>query len=91
MKNLIQFIILSIVDKPDEFKLTEEKTESGFINYLVKLAPEDMGKVIGKKGKIIRAIRNLIRTKAFREGQKVIFTLEEDQDFQPTPEKTPDF
>lgn len=77
MKELIKFIITSIIDKPKEFSLKEEKTESGFTNYVLSVDPEDMGKVIGKRGQIIKAIRTLIRTKALREGKKVIFTLKE--------------
>jgi len=77
VKTLITFIITAIIDKPKEFKLKEETTESGFKNYLISVAEEDMGKVIGKRGQIIKAIRTLVRTKAIKENKKVILTLEE--------------
>ena len=77
MKNLIKYIITSIIDKPKEFSLKEEKTESGFTNYIINVDPEDMGKVIGKRGQIIKAIRILVRTKALKKEKKVILTLEE--------------
>jgi predicted RNA-binding protein YlqC (UPF0109 family) len=77
MKKLISYLITSIVDQPDKFCLKEETTDSGYTNYLIKVAPEDMGKVIGKRGQIIQALRTIIRAKAFKEGQKVILTLEE--------------
>lgn len=79
MKDFILFLISSIVDNPDKIQLKEEKTESGFINYLLKVAPGDIGRIIGKKGQIIKAIRNLIRIKAYRDGKKVIFTLQEEE------------
>lgn len=77
MKELIEFLVTSIVDHPDKFSLKEEATESGYTNYLIKVAPEDMGKVIGKRGQIIQALRTIVRAKAFKSGQKVILTLEE--------------
>lgn len=77
MKDLIAYLITSIVDDPDKFSLQEEITESGYTNYLIRVAPEDMGKVIGKRGQIIQALRTLVRAKAFKEGQKAILTLEE--------------
>lgn len=77
MKTLISYLITSIVDQPDKFSLKEEITDSGYTNYLIKVAPEDMGKVIGKGGQIIQALRTIIRAKAFKEGQKAILTLEE--------------
>ena len=78
MKSLIKYIITSIIDKPKEFTLKEEKTESGFTNYIISVDPEDMGRVIGKRGQIIKAVRTLINTKALKEGKKVIFNLKED-------------
>ena len=78
MKALIKFIITSIIDKPKEFSLKEEETESGFINYIIKVDPEDMGRIIGKRGQIIKAVRTLIRTKALKENKKAILTLKED-------------
>jgi len=78
MKLLIKFIVTSIIDKPKEFSLKEQKTESGFINYIITVSQEDMGKVIGKRGQIIKSIRTLVRTKALKEGKKVILTLNEE-------------
>ena len=78
MKKLIKFILTSIVDKPKKVKIKKILTESGFSQYTAQVAPEDMGKVIGRDGKIIHAIRTLIKTKAIKENKKVIFTLQED-------------
>lgn len=77
MNKLINYLVTSIVDQPDKFSLKEEVTASGYTNYLIRVAPEDMGKVIGKRGQIIQALRTLVRAKAFKEGKKVILTLEE--------------
>ena len=76
MKSLLKFIVKSIVDKPDEVKLQEEKGE-GFVNLKLSVAQEDMGKVIGKKGKIIKAIRTLMKVPAIKQNLRVNVELQE--------------
>lgn len=79
MKQLIKFIISSIVANPSEVKLEESKNnQTGFTQLTLTVAPEDIGKVIGKKGKIIKAIRDLVKVKAIIKGEKVILNLKED-------------
>ena len=73
MKELIEFIAKSIVDKPEEVKVTEVPGEDGIILRL-EVAPEDTGKVIGKDGKIANAMRTLLRVAAIRKGTRA--TLE---------------
>jgi len=73
MKDLIEYIAKSIVDKPDEVKVTEESTEDGVVLRL-EVAPEDTGKVIGKEGRIAKAMRTLLRVAAIRKGTRA--TLE---------------
>jgi len=73
MKELIEYIAKSIVDKPDEVTVTEVPAEDGVILRL-EVAPEDTGKVIGKDGKIANAMRTLLRVAAIRKGTRA--TLE---------------
>jgi predicted RNA-binding protein YlqC (UPF0109 family) len=73
MKELIEYIAKSIVDKPEEVRVTEEATEGGIILRL-EVAPEDTGKVIGKEGRIAKAMRTLLRVAAIRKGTRA--TLE---------------
>lgn len=73
MKELIEYIAKSIVDKPDEVKVTEEQVEDGII-FRLEVAPEDTGKVIGKEGRIAKAMRTLLRVAAIRKGTRA--TLE---------------
>lgn len=75
MQDLIKFLITSIINKKDKFTLTESQMENGLTNYVVGVDPLDMGRVIGKKGKIISALRTLVRTRALKEGKKVLLTL----------------
>lgn len=76
MKDSLVFIIKSIVDKPEEVDVIEEENQ-GIVNFTIKVSQEDMGKIIGKEGKVIRAIRNVMRIPAVGEGKKIYITLSE--------------
>ncbi len=76
MKDTLQFIISSIVDAPDSVKIDEQE-EDGIINFTVTVAKEDMGKVIGKEGKVIRSIRNIMKIKAMKHDARINITLAE--------------
>lgn len=76
MKDLLKFIVQSLVEHPRKVKIEEREGNDGF-TYSIKPDPSDMGKIIGKQGKIIKAIRTLIRTRAIKEGKRVQIVLEE--------------
>ncbi|HZK86653.1 MAG TPA: KH domain-containing protein [Syntrophomonas sp.] len=70
MKELVEFIARALVDKPEDVKVTETDGERSLIIEL-RVAPEDMGKVIGKQGKIAQSIRTLTKATAAKEGKRV--------------------
>ena len=74
MKELLEIIVKEIVDNPDQVKI-EEIEENGLISLMITVAPDDMGKVIGKGGKIIKAIRNIIKIKAIKEQKRIMVNL----------------
>ena len=74
MKKLLEFITKSIVDNPKDVKISEVKDPSGILLLNLKVNQEDMGKVIGREGNIIKAIRNVLRVKAVKEN--IRFSLE---------------
>lgn len=74
MKKTLQYIVEAIVDSPKEVEITEDAT-SEIINFTIKVAPSDMGRVIGKNGKVIRSIRNVIRIPAIKQNKKINITL----------------
>lgn len=76
MKDTLHFIITSIVDNPDAVAI-EEREEDGIINLIVTVAKEDMGKVIGKEGKVIRSIRNIMKIKAMKHNVRINVSLAE--------------
>ena len=63
MKGLLEVIAKSLVDNPDEVVVTEKETEKGLVLEL-KVAPSDMGKVIGKQGRIAKAILSVVKAAA---------------------------
>ena len=67
MKELIEYIAKAIVDNPDEVRVREEEQGDTFIYYL-EVAESDMGKVIGKQGRIANAMRALLKVAAARQG-----------------------
>jgi hypothetical protein len=76
MKNLIEFILNHIVDHPEDVKVEESEDERGFV-YTIHVNPEDMGKVIGKQGRVIQSIRQLAKVRAVKENVHAYITIAE--------------
>ncbi len=79
MKDLVEYLIKSLVTKPEKVKITEE-VDNEIINFQVKVDEEDMGMIIGRQGKIIKSIRALVRTRALVEKKKIQLSLDEVKD-----------
>ena len=74
MKDLVKIIAVSLVDHPEEVSVTEKETEHSIILEL-HVAPDDMGKVIGKQGRIAKALRTVVKAAASKEDKKVIVDI----------------
>ena len=70
MRELVEVIAKSLVDNPNEVHVYEVQGEQSLILQL-RVAPEDMGKVIGKQGRIAKAIRTVVKAAALNEDKKV--------------------
>ncbi len=76
MKDLLKLIAGNLVDKPEEVKVTETIDEANKSVLLVlSVAPEDMGKVIGKQGRIAKAIRTVMKAAAIHENKHVTIEI----------------
>jgi predicted RNA-binding protein YlqC (UPF0109 family) len=73
MKELVEYIAKSLVDDPSQVQVSEVAGQGSLILEL-RVAQEDMGRIIGKNGRVINAIRTLLRASAARQGKRV--TLE---------------
>ena len=74
MKELVEVIAKSLVDYPDEVQVTETENDKAVVLEL-KVAQSDMGKVIGKKGRIAKAISTLVKAAESKEERKVIVEI----------------
>ena len=77
MKELVEVIAKALVDSPDEVSVTEREEEDGTIVLELHVAESDMGKVIGRKGRIAKSIRTVVKSIAIRQSQKVVVDIAE--------------
>lgn len=82
MKDLLSYIVTSLVTKPDAVEINEQ-SQDGAVDLTLKVDPSDMGLIIGKSGQTIRAIRKLLTVRAIAENVRVNLTLSE-------PEQNPE-
>jgi predicted RNA-binding protein YlqC (UPF0109 family) len=76
MKDILTYLIKGIVEKDDKVEVIEEENQ-GIVNLTVTVDPSDMGRVIGKEGKVIKAIRNVMRIPAMKQNKKIYISLAE--------------
>jgi len=70
MKELLTYLAKSLVDSPDDVKVSEVQGERSTILEL-NVAPDDMGKVIGKQGRIAQALRTIVKAASVKSGKRV--------------------
>ncbi len=70
MKELIEYLVKELVDEPEDVSVTEVE-KNGAMTYEVHVAPSDLGKVIGKQGRIANALRTVAKAVAMKEKKKV--------------------
>ncbi len=74
MKELIEIIARALVDHPEDVKVVENAGERTIV-YELSVHPDDMGKVIGRQGRIARALRVVVNAAAVKEKKKVIVEI----------------
>lgn len=74
MTKLVESIAKSLVDSPEKVEVTETEGKQGIVVQL-KVAQEDMGKVIGKQGRIAKALRTVVKAAATKENKKVLVEI----------------
>lgn len=77
MKDLIEYIAKSLVEKPDEIVISEEIADDGSVLVKLAAAQEDMGRIIGKQGRNAKAMRTLLNAKATRENRHALLQIME--------------
>ena len=74
LSDLLNYMVVGLVDNPGDVKITETRTDKNTV-FEVKVNEADMGKVIGKKGRIIKSIRIILRAAALNKGDSVSVEL----------------
>ncbi|MDT7944420.1 MAG: KH domain-containing protein [Dehalococcoidia bacterium] len=74
MKELVELVAKAIVDHPDQVEVTQEDLGDQVVLRL-RVAEEDMGRIIGKQGRIANALRTLLRVAAARQGTKAVLEI----------------
>ena len=70
MQALLETLVKALVDDPDAIDIRQLQ-DGEWTKYEIRVAPEDTGKVIGKQGRTIRAVRQLVKAAAIRSGERV--------------------
>ena len=84
MEQLIIYLARALVDQPDQVSLRASDVEGARL-YELKVAPEDVGKVIGRDGRTVGALRTLLGAAAQKQGQKVRLEIQDDRRQTPAP------
>ena len=74
MGELVKYIAMNLVDKPEEVKVEVKEGENSTI-FELTVAPDDMGKVIGKQGRIAKAIRTVVKAASVKENKKYVVEI----------------
>ncbi len=81
MKELLEFILKNIVEKEDEIKI-KDQNESDFVKLSFSVAGGDMARVIGKSGKVIKALRTLTKIYSLKNNKRIYLELVESENSQ---------
>lgn len=79
MQDILQFILKNITTVPEDIKI-EVVDEEGTSNYIVTVSPVDVGRIIGKEGKVIKAIRTIMRVIAIQRGVHIRISVVSEND-----------
>lgn len=87
MKNLLEFIVIHLVNHPEDVQIQEEQDDRGVV-LTIAANSEDIGRIIGKNGSVIHAIRNICKIRAVKEGIAVRINIAQPEEVTPAEETT---
>ena len=76
MKDLVEYMAKSVVDEPDEVRVESETDDEDYVIYQLHVAPDDIGKVIGRRGRVARAMRTLLKVAAIKNNERSILEID---------------
>ncbi|MDD3776311.1 MAG: KH domain-containing protein [Actinomycetota bacterium] len=75
VKELLEYMVKELVDNPEEVQITEEEEDEKTVIFKLKVAEDDLGKVIGKKGRTANALRVVMRAASAKRGKSSIVKI----------------
>ena len=75
MQDFVEFVVKRLVDKPDSVQIVQDEKEANKVVFQLKVDAEDVGKVIGRKGRNANAVRTLLNAIAAREGKRAVLEI----------------
>ena len=75
MNDLVEFLVRALVDDPDAVSVQSFEEDDGTVVYEVTVAEDDVGKVIGRSGRTVNALRTVVRAAAVRDGRRVLVDI----------------
>ncbi len=83
MKNFLEFLLLHLVTHPDAIEISQEE-QADYTEFIIKVHPEDIGRIIGRQGRTIQAIRTLAKVRAIQDDIRVRITIDDSESAQPS-------
>lgn len=77
MRQMIEYIAQGLVDHPEAVVVREGRSDRYFVAYHLSVAPDDFGKVIGRQGRVAKAMRSLLRAAGARQGRHIALEIHE--------------
>lgn len=75
MKDFVEYVARSVVDHPEDVKVDEEEDE-GYTIYQLHVSPDDIGKIIGRRGRVAKAMRTLLKVAATKNRQRSLLEID---------------
>jgi uncharacterized protein len=72
VRDLIEFLVRALVDNPDDVSVEAFEEDDGTVVYELRVAEDDVGKIIGRSGRTVNALRAVVRAAAVRDGRRVL-------------------
>jgi predicted RNA-binding protein YlqC (UPF0109 family) len=83
MREFLEYLVKQLAGEPEVVEIAEDTDQAGITTLAIKVAPADMGKIIGRGGRIIQAIRDLVRILAIKENRRINVILAEEEKYPP--------
>lgn len=76
MKDLVEYMAKSVVDEPEQVRVESETDEDDYVIYQLHVAPDDIGKVIGRRGRVAKAMRTLLKVAAIKNDERSVLEID---------------